>query len=86
MRTTVTIDPDVEAMLERRMREKGIRFKEALNSALRAGLMMSGGPKRMALPEAVSMKLRSGVTLNRALQLAAQMEDEEIVRKLDIKK
>ncbi|MBC5799285.1 MAG: ribbon-helix-helix protein, CopG family [Candidatus Eremiobacteraeota bacterium] len=37
MRTTITLDSDVAARLERAARERGISFKEAVNSALRRG-------------------------------------------------
>ena len=38
MRTTVTLDPDVERLIRDAMRERAISFKEALNEAARAGL------------------------------------------------
>ena len=38
MRTTVTLDADTELLVRRRMRERGISFKQALNDAIRAGL------------------------------------------------
>lgn len=38
MRTTITLEPDVEALLKRSMRERGITFKDAVNEAVRAGL------------------------------------------------
>jgi hypothetical protein len=38
MRTTVTLDDDVAAALEREMRASGKGFKRALNDALRQGL------------------------------------------------
>ena len=38
MRTTVTLDPDVEALLRRTVRERGEPFKVVLNDALRGGL------------------------------------------------
>ena len=44
MRTTVTLDPDVEAKLSTLMRERGISFKETLNSAIRAGLANTRTP------------------------------------------
>src|ERR1017187_10262303 len=44
MRTTVTLDPDVERLLRGAMRERAISFKEALNEAARIGL--GKGPVR----------------------------------------
>ncbi|HLF56446.1 MAG TPA: ribbon-helix-helix protein, CopG family [Thermoanaerobaculia bacterium] len=38
MRTTVTLDDDVSAQLEREMRATGKSFKQALNDAVRQGL------------------------------------------------
>lgn len=86
MRTTVTLDPDVAARLKAMARERGISFKEALNTAVRAGL---GGGRRVARPfkhVPQPMGLRPGVTLDKALQLAAAFEDEELVRRLQRRK
>jgi hypothetical protein len=38
MRTTVTLDPDVERLIQDAMKARGISFKEALNEAARIGL------------------------------------------------
>ncbi|UDY23549.1 hypothetical protein [Nocardioides sp. Kera G14] len=35
MRTTVTLDPDVEQLVRERMAAKGVSFKRALNDAIR---------------------------------------------------
>jgi hypothetical protein len=42
MRTTVTLDPDTEQIVRRRMRERGMTFKEALNDAIRSGVQDRG--------------------------------------------
>ena len=86
MRTTVTLDADVAAKLKAVARRRGISFKQALNSAVRAGL---GGERRS--PRAFKqytqpMGLRIGVNLDKALQLAAALEDEEITRRLELRK
>jgi hypothetical protein len=82
MRTTVTLDPDVEGIIRSAMREREISFKEALNDAVRAGLARTREPFRtptfaMGAP---------AVPLTKALSLAAELEDEEIVRKLAMRK
>jgi hypothetical protein len=41
MRTTVTLDSDVEALLRKLMQERGLTFKEAVNSSLRRALALS---------------------------------------------
>jgi hypothetical protein len=79
VRTTVTLDPDTEQLIRRRMRERGMSFKEALNDAIRSG----GGavpPARFAT-ETASMGV-SRVNLDRALQIAADVEDDELVRRM----
>ncbi|OGQ17350.1 MAG: hypothetical protein A2138_25545 [Deltaproteobacteria bacterium RBG_16_71_12] len=88
MRTTVTIDPDVEALLARAMKDKGLSFKEALNGALRAGLL-AGSAGRKPAPVSIpvfDLKRRPGINLDKALTLAGDIEDEEQMRKLALKK
>jgi len=46
--TTVTIDPDVEVLIERAMRETGAPFKQVLNDAVREGLRASSGKSKKA--------------------------------------
>ena len=79
MRTTVTLDSDTEALVRRRMRERGVSFKVALNDAIREGLAAPRSGKAFRTPTADLG--RPSVNLDRALQLAAELEDEELVRK-----
>ncbi len=79
MRTTVTLDPDTEALIRRRMKERGESFKEALNGALREGLRR--GPVARPFTTRTADLGRPRVPIDRALQLAAQLEDEELLRK-----
>jgi hypothetical protein len=87
MRTTVTLDPDVEALLRRLMKERGLSFKAALNQAIRDGLIQTAvhkpGPFRQ---KTYRMGYRPELRLEKALSLAAAMEDEEIARKLSLRK
>jgi hypothetical protein len=78
MRTTVTLDPDVQALVEKAMREGGLSFNEAVNQAIRSGLTTALPPGfrtptyRMGTPAA---------RLDRALRLAAELENAELLRK-----
>jgi hypothetical protein len=86
MRTTVTLDPDVAAKLKAVARRRGISFKQALNTAVRAGL---GGERRAARAfkqYTQPMGLRTGINLDKALQLSAALEDEGITRRLELRK
>ena len=87
MRTTVTLDPDLAAKLRALTRERGVSFKDALNGALRRGL--SSGPAASAASYQLRSKpmgLRHGVDVDKALGAAARLEDDEIERKLELRK
>lgn len=43
MRTTLTLDPDVAAHLQKLVADGAVSFKEAVNDALRRGLATQGG-------------------------------------------
>lgn len=84
----MTIEPDVEALLKRAMRERGMSFKEALNAGLRAGLLAGfGGRKPVPVDLPVfDMQQRAELNLDKALTLASELEDEEVSRKLALGK
>jgi hypothetical protein len=79
MRTTVTLDPDTEQLIRRRMRERNLSFKEALNEAIRSG--SADVPPAPFRTETASMG-QSRVNLDRALQVAADLEDDELIRRM----
>lgn len=78
MRTTITLEADVEQIVRRRMRERGQTFKEAVNDAIRSGSSSSTTRFRTA----VASMGEPTVNLDRALQVAAELEDDELVRKM----
>ena len=83
----MTLDPDVAAKLKEEMREKDISFKEALNSSIRRGLENSKStPAKPYKVRTAKMGARPGVNLDKALQLAGELEDEEILRKMALRK
>lgn len=61
-------------------------FKVALNDALRAGLGAGGGWARPYRAPVYELGVRPGVDLDKALALAGDLEDAEIVRKLELRK
>jgi hypothetical protein len=83
VRTTVTLDPDTAALIRRRMRERGISFKQALNEAIRAGV---GDNREAPFRTATAALGVPVVNLDRALQLAAELEDDELVRRTRVGK
>ena len=83
MRTTVTLDPDTAALIEQRMRERGVSFKQALNDAIRAGAAPATvEPFRTQVADLGT----PSVNLDRALQVAAELEDDELVRRMRLGK
>lgn len=86
MRTTVTLDPDVAAKLKAVARQRGVSFKQALNQAVRAGLAAGRRTERLFQPYTQPMGLRPGVFLDKASRLAAALEDDEILGKLELRK
>ena len=86
MRTTVTLDYDVAAKLKAVARERGISFKKALNEAVRTGLSGRRRSKQAFKQYSQPMILRPRFDLDKALHLAAVLEDEEIIRKLERRK
>jgi hypothetical protein len=86
MRTTVTLDDDVIAALRTVMRERGLSFKEALNSAVRSGLSVANPPARPYQVTPFTAQIHPGVDVAKINRLLADWEDDEILRKLELGK
>jgi len=85
MRTTVTLDPDVVALLDKVMSERRLSFKEALNDAIRRGLAPTHATSGFRTPT-FRLGLDPGVPLEKALRLAGELEDDELARRLAARK
>ncbi|QKJ18630.1 antitoxin [Microbacterium hominis] len=82
MRTTVTLDPDAEAAIRRLMAQRGISFKRALNDAIRAGT--STAPRREGGYTRPRDLGAAAVDLMHANRLLADLEDDELIRRLQV--
>ncbi len=81
MRTTVTLDADVRRILEDAMRQRGISFKQALNDAVRAGLLPAGARrKRPFVQQTCSLGAEQLFPWDKALAVADAIEDHELLR------
>ena len=80
MRTTVTLDPDVESQLRKEVRQRGEPFKQVLNNAIRAGLRSMKQRTEAFKPLTFNMG-KPLVDLTKAVSLAAELEDEELIRR-----
>jgi hypothetical protein len=87
MRTTVDLDPDVDSRVRALARERGVPMRVVLNDALRAGLHPTavGQASAYVLPSR-RLGLRPGINVDKALALAGELEDEETLRKLELRK
>jgi hypothetical protein len=89
MRTTLTIEDQLAIALKDAARQSNKSFKEIVNETLKAGLAAKKTPVKTRLYrlKPVSMGHVAGnFNLDKALQLADALEDEELVRKLHMKK
>lgn len=85
MRTTVTIDPDVEVLIERAVRQSGRPFKQVLNDALRLGLRRAAREEestRRSARQPVFDMGQPSVDLTKANLVASMLEDEELVERM----
>lgn len=83
MRTTVTLDPDVQALLKKTMRARDTSFKQALNDAVRQGLRPAGA--RGAVPPFVQRTFNLGlplVDLTKANALADELGDQDLIERM----
>ena len=77
MRTTVTLEPDVEALIRGAMKERGLSFKGALNAALRAGLTQAKPGKRRFVQRTFALGPEQNFRWDKALAAADAIDDED---------
>ena len=82
MRTTVTLDADVEQLLRGAVERGRTRFKQVLNDAVRRGLRGEGNDQAPPFViTAKAMQLRSGIDPARIRDLDNELEVQEFFRK-----
>lgn len=84
MRTTLDIDIHLLKALRAEANRRGVPFKEVVAGALRRGLTASAPARKTSYrcPTFAMGVPKSGYDLDKALRLAATLEDDEITRKL----
>lgn len=88
VRTTVRLDDELLERLKAQARKEKVSLTRLLNRTLQAGLQ-AGGARRRSQPAYRERAHAMGVprlTLDKALSLAAALEDDEIVRELALRK
>lgn len=84
MRTTVTLDPEVNRLIEEAMRRERKSFKQTINDAIRRGLSPERArrartPFRVAVHHA---RLAPGIDRGAFNRLADELEDEAILNRV----
>ena len=82
MRTTVTLDPDINERVKRYGQRRRLAFKAALNSLLRRGLAVSENEQdgEFVVQPHISA-FRSGIDLNRLNHLADELDTHAFASK-----
>ena len=85
MRTILTIDDDLAALLKQRARELGLPFTEVVNRMIRTGLGGAAKLRRGPVPKTVphSFGFKPGIDLDKLSQLADELEAEALVKSLE---
>ncbi len=88
MRTTLTIDDRLAAALKEKAFKSGKSFKQVVNETIARGLKET--PQKPARKKRFKIKTAAMgvpfVDLTKALRLAGELEDEEIIRKMEQRK
>lgn len=89
MRTTLDIDADLLKRLRLEAHRRGVPLKHLLNMALRRGLAEPSETRRRSRYRCPTFSLgppRPGLDLDKALALAAALEDDEVAMELERRK
>ena len=82
MRTTVTLDPDVQALLKKAMRTRDASFKQALNDAVRMGLRTGAAKAPQPFVQRSFEMGVPAVDLSKANALVGELEDQELIARM----
>ena len=88
MRTTIRVDDELLERLKAQAQKEKVSLTRLINRTLKAGLLVGRAPrpKRPAYREHAQALGAPRVSLDKALALAAALEDEEIIRELALRK
>ena len=85
MRTTLTLEPDVERLVQQAMRRTGGSMRTVINEALRLGLGACMQPERTLrfTVEPHAFGFKPGIDTDRLNQLVDELEAEEASLRLE---
>ena len=83
MRTTIDLDDVLLSRLRDEAHREGVSFRALLHRVILRGLEPTAPvPVRYVAPSYSMGQVREGINLVKATQLAGDLEDEEIIRKM----
>jgi hypothetical protein len=83
MRTTIRIEDELLQQLKEQAHKENVSLTQLVNRTLRAGMQRSRSPGRRSRYREKTYSMGTpGFDLDKALALAADFEDEEVLRKL----
>lgn len=83
-RTTITLTPEADLAIQNLMRDRGLTFKDAVNTAILDGAPPSAKPKPFRMR---TFKMGPAlVPLDHATTLVGELDDIEYLRKRDMGK
>jgi|APSaa5957512622_1039677.scaffolds.fasta_scaffold95878_2 hypothetical protein len=87
MRTTLTVNDNIMQKLKEKAHKTGMPLKQVVNTALEIGLrnFNSQQSKKYKL-KTFSLGAPLIADIDKALKIATKMEDDEIIRKLEVRK
>jgi len=86
MRTTLNINDDLMLILKEKSREVNQNLTKFVNDLLRSSLMPTNEKNESFFQKTYSLGEYPGINLNKALDLAAELETEYSIRKMEIGK
>jgi hypothetical protein len=81
MRTTVDLDPHLLKRLRDEAHRRGVPFKQLLTTVLQRGLDEGAAPRRRYRCPAYSLGAADAASLDKALRVAEQLQDERTARR-----
>jgi hypothetical protein len=82
MRTTLTLEPDVALKLKKRMADRKLTLKDAVNQTLRAGLETLEVKRKTPFKvDPFALGIPPGVDLDKMNQLLDQLDVEDHIQK-----
>ena len=81
VRTTITLEPDVYALVQRRLKVPGASLKSVVNDAIRSGLAPRSRP---VFHTKIADMGQPAINLDRALQVAGDLDNDAITRSIEL--